>query len=121
MGFLAWLTRNWADTDEPGNAPPGPLELPLPPSEVLARLEAAVRTLPRWRVETVDLAEGLLRATRRTRLWRFIDDITVRLEATPTGTRVHARSQSRVGKGDFGQNRRNLRELFRAVQASGPA
>jgi uncharacterized protein (DUF1499 family) len=119
MGLLAWLTRNWADTDEPGNPGPVPPELPLPPPEALARVEAAVRGLPRWQVEGVDREGGVVRATRRTRLWRFVDDVTVRLEATAGGTRVHARSQSRVGKGDFGQNRRNLRELFRALQGSG--
>jgi uncharacterized protein (DUF1499 family) len=118
MGFLAWLTRNWADTDEPGNVTLTPVELPLPPHAVLARVETAIGQLPRWRVESVDRAAGLLKATRRTKLWRFIDDVTVRLEATPTGTRVHARSQSRVGKGDLGQNRRNLRELFQALQRS---
>jgi uncharacterized protein (DUF1499 family) len=120
MGLRAWLTRNWADTDEPGDATLAPVELPLPPHEVLARVESAIGQLPRWRVESLDDDAGLLRATRRTRLWRFIDDVTVCLEATPTGTRVHARSQSRVGKGDLGQNRRNLRELFQAIQRSRP-
>ncbi len=37
--------------------------------------------MPRWRVESVDAAAGVLRATRRTRLCRFIDDVTVRVEA----------------------------------------
>jgi uncharacterized protein (DUF1499 family) len=118
MGLLAWLTRNWADTDEPGDPKLAPVELPLPPAEALARVEAAIATLPRWRVETVDQGAGMLRATRRTRLWRFTDDVTVRLEATAGGTRLHARSQSRLGKGDFGQNRRNLLELLRALQQS---
>jgi uncharacterized protein (DUF1499 family) len=118
MRLLAWLTRNWADTDEPGNPDPGPLELPLPLPETQARVEAAVRNLPRWQVVGVDSEGSVLRATRRTRLWRFVDDVTVRLEGTPGGTRVHARSQSRVGKGDLGQNRRNLLELFRALQGS---
>src|SRR5437879_2640946 len=115
MGLLAWLTRNWADTDEPGRPDPAPLELPLAPAEALARVEATVRGLARWHVEAVDPAGGVVRATRRSRLWRFVDDVVVRLEATPGGTRVHARSQSRLGKGDLGQNRRNLLELFRAL------
>lgn len=116
MGFLAWLTRNWADTDEAGNATLSPVELPVAPADAMARLRTAIESLPRWRVEAVETAEGVLRATRRTRLWRFVDEVTIRLEPIATGTRVHARSQSRVGKGDFGQNRRNLRELFRALQ-----
>jgi uncharacterized protein (DUF1499 family) len=115
MGWSDWLTRNWADTDEPGG--PAPPELPLPPADALPRVEAAIRGLPRWQVESVDPAGAALRATRRTRLG-FVDDVTVRLEPTPAGSRLHARSRSRVGKGDFGQNRRNLGELFAAVRRS---
>ena len=114
---MPWL-RNWHDTDEPG-ADPGPLDLPIPPAEALPRVEAAIRSLPRWNVETTDAAAGTVTATRRTRLFRFTDDITIRLEPTPTGTRVHARSKSRVGKSDFGQNRRNVIELFTAIRTAG--
>jgi uncharacterized protein (DUF1499 family) len=114
MAWLLWLTRNWADTDEPASGL-APLELALPPAGALAKVEAAVRTLPRWAVVSTDVANGTVHATRTTRLWRFVDDITLRLEPTPTGTRLHARSQSRVGKGDLGQNRRNLRQLFAAI------
>jgi uncharacterized protein (DUF1499 family) len=121
MSLLHWLTRNWADTDDPptGHADVRPLDLPLPPADALARVERAVASLPRWHVEGVDAAAGTLRATRRTRLWRFTDDVTVHLEPTPGGTRLHARSKSRVGKGDFGQNRRNLLELFAALGREG--
>ena len=113
---MGWL-RNWHDTDEPG-ADPGPLDLPLPPAEALARVESAVRGLPRWHVETTDAAAGTVTATRRTRLFRFADDLTIRLEPAGGGTRVHVRSQSRVGKSDFGQNRRNVMELFGALRGA---
>ena len=102
---------NWHDTDEPG-ADPGPLDLPLPPAAALVRIEAAIKSLPRWRVETIDTAAGTITATRRTRIFRFTDDVAIRLETIPTGTRVHVRSKSRVGKSDLGQNRRNVLELF---------
>jgi uncharacterized protein (DUF1499 family) len=117
MGLLHALTRNWADTDEPDGGL-APLELSVPVPEALARVEAAVRSLPRWRVEAVDPQAGTLWATRRTFLFRFVDDIHVRLEPTAGGTRVHARSQSRIGKADLGQNRRNLIELFAALRRS---
>jgi uncharacterized protein (DUF1499 family) len=116
MSLFHALTRNWADTDEPGDPALTPPELPLPMAEALARVEAAVRSLARWQVGKVDPASGVLTATRRTRLFRFVDDVTVRLEPTAGGTRVHARSQSRVGKGDLSQNRRNLLELFAALR-----
>lgn len=112
MSFVCWFTRNWADTDEPGDPALAPLDLSLSPAEALARVETAVRSLPRWRVESADAAAGTVRATRHTRLLRFVDDVTVRLEPLASGSRVHARSKSRVGFADFGQNRRNLLELF---------
>jgi uncharacterized protein (DUF1499 family) len=112
MMLLHWFTRNWADTDEPGDAALVPLVLAVPPAEAVARVEAAIRSLKLWHIEKVDAAGGRIQATRRTPLWGFVDDISLRLEAMPGGTRVHARSRSRVGLADFGQNRRNLLELF---------
>jgi uncharacterized protein (DUF1499 family) len=117
--ILHWFTRNWADTDEPDDPALAPLELLLSPTEALPLIQEVIAGLPRWRVEHVD-AEGLtVTATRRTALWGFIDDVTLRLEAAPDGTRVHARSKSRVGAADLGQNRRNILELFRALAQSG--
>ena len=36
--FRAGLTRNWADTDGPGDPALTPPKLPLPPAEALARV-----------------------------------------------------------------------------------
>lgn len=119
--FLAGFTRNWADTDEPGDFAPQPADLPLAPADALERVEAAVRSLPCWRLVAVQRKAGVLYASRRTRLWGFIDDITVRVAPAAGGSRIHARSQSRVGKGDLGQNRRNLRELFAILGSSSSA
>jgi uncharacterized protein (DUF1499 family) len=110
---MAWL-RNWHDTDAPG-AYPGPLDLPLPRDEALRRVEKAIRSLPRWRVEALEYSLGEITATRRTRLFRFTDDVVIRVEPTAGGSRVHVRSKSRVGKSDFGQNRRNVLELFASL------
>ena len=111
---MAWL-RNWHDTNEPG-ADPGPLDLPLPLDLALAQVESAIRLLPRWRIESSDAAAGTIHATRRTRIFRFTDDVTIQLEPIVSGTRIHARSKSRVGASDFGQNRRNVRELFAVLR-----
>lgn len=108
-----WL-RNWADTDEAG-ADPGPLELSIPVLETLSRVEHVLGSLSHWDVVSVDPPNGIITATRRTRTFRFVDDVVVRLEPTDRGTLVRARSASRVGVIDLGQNRRNLRELFAAL------
>lgn len=114
MAMFSWLTRNWADTDE---GDPKPLDLSLSLADAMAMVQAAIVSLPRWQVESVDDVAHTIHATRRTRMMRYVDDISLRLEAlTEQQTRLHARSQSRVGKGDLGQNRRNLRELWRALK-----
>jgi uncharacterized protein (DUF1499 family) len=114
MGLLRWLTRNWADTDEVVHADIRPLELRLPVEEARSEIAAIVGQMPRWRVENIGVET--LMVIRSTRLLHMTDDISLRLEPTPEGCRIHARSQSRVGKGDLGQNRRNLLELFAALR-----
>lgn len=60
-----------------------------------------------------------LHLVRKTGLMGYRDDIWLVLEATEAGgTRVHADSRSRLGKGDLGQNPRNLRELLAALEAA---
>ncbi|SMP50894.1 Protein of unknown function [Neorhodopirellula lusitana] len=71
-----------------------------------------------------------LHLTRTTPLFRFVDDIWVDVlplddsdsrSDSDSGTQVlvNARSQSRVGKGDLGQNPRNLKALRDGMLASG--
>jgi uncharacterized protein (DUF1499 family) len=115
---LDWFLRNRADTDEGRDRTLTPITLSCSFAEAMARVQDAVGRLPRWRIETIDIAGGRVQATRTTRLCRFVDDIILRLESVPDGTLLHARSQARVGVGDFGQNRRNLLELFDALRDS---
>lgn len=54
-------------------------------------------------------------ATFRTRIFRFTDDLEIRLDEH--NHLLHIRSASRVGKSDFGTNRRRLVNLKKALQA----
>lgn len=58
-----------------------------------------------------------LHLTRTTKLFRFVDDIHVTIDASETGCRIWASSESRIGKGDLGQNPRNLKELASAIRS----
>jgi uncharacterized protein (DUF1499 family) len=69
---------------------------------------------PHWRIVSQDPKTGIIRAERKTRLLRFIDDVEIQI-VTNGETEVHVRSQSRIGKGDFGQNKRNVREFLMAL------
>jgi uncharacterized protein (DUF1499 family) len=107
------FTRNWADTDQGDDPSLAPVDIPLPLAQALVHVEDAIRHLPRWRLESVDAQHCTIHATRRTRIFSFVDDVTIRLEPTEQGTtRLHARSRSRIGFADLGQNRRNLKELL---------
>src|SRR5438552_4788418 len=97
MKLLFLTFRNWAETDEPGDTELSNLVLPWTLDETCRRLATVVRGLPRWRVEKADAVTGELHLTRRTRVFRFVDDILLRLEAVPGGTRLRGHSQARLG------------------------
>jgi uncharacterized protein (DUF1499 family) len=45
-----------------------------------------------------------------------VDDVLIYVEpVTDFATQIRVRSTSRVGRGDFGQNARNIKEFFGAV------
>jgi uncharacterized protein (DUF1499 family) len=116
MGMTQWFTTNRANTRDPSHADLRPLALPGPPADAARRIATAVESLPRWRVESADLAGASVHLTRRTRVWGFVDDVRLALAPAGGGTVVHAESQSRVGVGDLGQNRRNILELWAALR-----
>jgi uncharacterized protein (DUF1499 family) len=90
-----------------------PRVLPMPPAAAADRVAGALAALRGWRL--VGRSDGVIQATRTTRLFHFVDDISILLEPAAGGTAVSARSGSRIGRGDLGQNRRNLGELWRAL------
>ena len=121
------LTTNVAATsDDAGDERLRTIESPLGPAELADKTIAAARELPRWKLvepsaKTTDESATVLHFVRTTGLMGFQDDIRVRIEpAAGGGSRLSAESRSRVGKGDLGQNPRNLRELLDKVRASGP-
>ena len=114
--WIRWLTHNVADTDTGTHADVTPLMLTIPYQGAAARLAALIPTLANWAIVESNFDAGTIHATHRTGLFRFVDDVHLRLEPIANGVKLHARSQSRLGKGDFGQNRRNILGLFDAVK-----
>jgi len=84
------------------------------PDKVGRAVEEAIKRLPGWTLVGVGRGPGgtAIQAVRETRLLRFKDDVTIRISRDGGRTRVSVRSRSRVGKIDFGQNARNIRELY---------
>jgi uncharacterized protein (DUF1499 family) len=83
------------------------------PRRVFDEATAAVEEFEHWTLVSSDPAQWRIEAERETDVFGFIDDVTVTIEpVTEFVTRVNVRSASRVGKGDFGQNARNIEEFF---------
>jgi len=91
---------------------------PLPPADLATMVVKVAQSLPRWELvdRTDDSAGTGLHFIRTTGLVGYQDDIRVRIEAAGEGSRLSADSRSRIGKGDLGQNPRNLRELLAKVR-----
>jgi uncharacterized protein (DUF1499 family) len=78
-------------------------------AEGLARVKAAALSFPRTKV--VEEAPGYVHVTFTSAVFRFVDD--VEFEADEAAKVVNVRSASRVGRGDFGVNRKRV-EAIRA-------
>jgi len=112
-----YLTANVAETAPDASFPE--LRVPLfdaSQEELIRAVETASRRLG-WEPGPVDRAQGTLRAVVTTALWRFKDDVEIRvLPAAEGGPMLQVRSASRVGKGDLGANSRHIQDLLKAVQ-----
>jgi len=95
------------------------IRLEAPPARALERAEAAARALG-WTVVDVDPEDGRLEAYDVTPLFRFVDDVVVRVRPAPAGgSVVDVRSRSRDGKGDLGANARRIHAFRRALTQRG--
>ncbi len=64
-----------------------------------------------WKIEK-DVENKELEAVATTKVFKFKDDIKVRLEPDGNKTKLYIRSSSRVGKGDMGTNERRVLNLI---------
>jgi uncharacterized protein (DUF1499 family) len=85
-----------------------PIRLPVPPDQALQRARAAAEELG-WEVVEADESQGRLEATSTSSLFKFVDDIVVRVRPDAAGSVVDVRSTSRVGESDLGANAKRIR------------
>ena len=98
-----------------------PVRLNCSVGEAESRIMRWTESSPRW--EFVSPSEGVgdtrvMNLTRTTAIMKFVDDVEVKITANSdgNGVTITATSQSRIGKGDLGQNPRNLIELTTALR-----
>jgi len=77
----------------------------------MAAARGAVRAMPRTTI--VEQTENYLYAEFRTRLLRYVDDVELFFD----GQVLQVRSCSRLGRRDFGVNRRRVEELRKLIEA----
>ena len=91
----------------------GPLRLDASPREVFDRALAAAESLG-WEVVARD--DLTFYARDVTSLFRFVDDVVVRVRPDMGGSRVDVRSKSRDGRGDLGANAKRIGAFFDALR-----
>ncbi len=89
------------------------------PDDLEAMLKRVGQVMPLWSYsESITEADSTrkVKLVRTTKLMRFKDDIEVSFTRAGDQTVVNVHSQSRLGKGDLGQNPRNVREILQYLK-----
>ncbi|MFW5718331.1 MAG: DUF1499 domain-containing protein [Spirochaetota bacterium] len=81
--------------------------LPMPSGDAMQALREVVASFPRTKIVVED--GDYLHATFTSLVFRFVDDVELRIDRE-AGV-VHVRSASRVGYGDMGANRRRVESI----------
>ena len=98
-----------------------PLRLDAAPEPALERVEATAARMPGWEIVRRDPGSGRIEAQARSTIFRFVDDVVIRVQpdASGAGSRVDVRSRSRFGQSDLGANAARIRAFLAALaQAS---
>lgn len=93
-----------------------PVPLALAPDAAFSTVRGTAESLG-WEILASDAAAGHLEATETSRLFRFVDDIVIRVrpDEAGTGSVVDLRSTSRKGVSDLGANAERLRRFRDAL------
>jgi uncharacterized protein (DUF1499 family) len=116
MSLIRWFTKNSANTADPTHTDLVPLRLPGTGAEAVKRLTSVTSKLPGWEVVVADPDAGTMHLVRTSGWRKRVDDIHLICSEEGAGTRVDAESKGRDGGGDYGRNRRNILELWRAAR-----
>ncbi len=92
-----------------------PIVVDQPPGQAYQRAREAASKLG-WDVVAEDPMGGRIEASDTTAVFRFVDDVVVRIRPLPEGgARIDVRSKSRDGRGDLGANAARIRAFRDAL------
>jgi uncharacterized protein (DUF1499 family) len=112
-----WLAKNLYVTS-PKNEDPffHPRRYSKTKEQVAPEVHRAISSLKGWRVEEYRENQGRIHATHRGLFPVFVEEVNVYIVQGLDGvTKLEVTSHSRTGKGDWGQNKRNIRRLLTAL------
>jgi len=93
----------------------GPISLSVPPGKAFQQCRDTASALG-WEIVDQDPMSGRIEASDSTAIFRFVDDVVIRLRPGPGGgTIVDVRSKSRDGRGDLGANAGRIRAFREAL------
>jgi uncharacterized protein (DUF1499 family) len=107
----------FAEVQRAGYPDLAPIVVPLPPPAALDRV-ASLFAQNGWVVTQKDPVSNTLTGTDTSHLFKFVDDIVVRVRPQDGGCVVDMRSKSRVGKGDMGANAARIRKLTAELKSA---
>ena len=96
-----------------------PTHLNEGPPQAYERALRVARGMPSWTITKADPEVMVIEAVSTSRLFRFQDDIVIRISPDGAGSRVDMRSKSRDGKGDMGANANRIRTYSHALTSAG--
>ena len=95
-----------------------PFRMSEAPAQTLQRALRTAEGMPRWEITGQDEAQGLIYAVATSRLFRFKDDVVIRIRAHDGGSELDMRSRSRIGRGDMGANAARIRAYQDRLRAA---
>jgi uncharacterized protein (DUF1499 family) len=95
-----------------------PARLRIPPAEAYATALAIARRTPSWTVVHEDAGALAIEAVSTSGLFRFQDDVAIRVRPDDGGSRIDMRSKSRDGQGDLGVNAARIRAFIGELEAA---
>jgi len=112
---MAYPGESFAEPQRAAYPDLAPIRVAASPDQVFQQSRGAARDLG-WEIVAEDAAQGRLEASDTSAIFRFVDDVVIRIRPDPAGGSViDVRSKSRVGKSDLGANAARIRAFGAAV------
>ena len=114
---VAYDGKEVADLQHKAYADLAPLTTKASKEKVFEAAKAALLSMG-MHLADADPTQGRIEANHTSLLYGFTDDMVVRIATDADGTKVDARSKSRVGRSDLGQNAKRIRTFLGKLRAS---